>query len=134
MRTIATGLAALGLIGGVGAVAYDDSGTPTVSIDDHGKKSQVTLAMDGGKSYSCRPSVEDRLEPHDITAGRITLTRKRVRRQERRIESRYPNHRAPDAVVDRYNGLVHRDKRLVRAYNAEIDKRNAILDSDCIPS
>jgi hypothetical protein len=43
MRRIAAGFARLGLIGGGGAVTYDDNGMAKVTINDHGAKGTVTL-------------------------------------------------------------------------------------------
>jgi hypothetical protein len=37
-------------------------------------------------------------------------------------------------VVNRYNRLVPREGKLVDAYNAAIDKHNAVLKSDCDPA
>jgi hypothetical protein len=133
MRRIAAGLAGLGLIGGAGAVTYNH-GTPTVTVNDHGRKEKVTLPMDHGKSYSCPADIDSKLSPHDLTAGRIKLTLDGVRAQERKIELRYPSHTAPKTTADRYNGLIIWDRALVKSFNHEVDARNAIIDSECTPS
>jgi hypothetical protein len=134
IRGAVAGVVGLGLIGGAGSVVYDDSGTATVTIKDrnNGTEQRVRLFGDsGGKTFSCPASTEDKLSPHDIRAGRITLTLRQVRRQKRRLERRYPGEHAPRAVIDRYDTLHRRDIRLVKAYNAEIDAHNAILEADC---
>jgi hypothetical protein len=133
-RAATAGLAGLGLIGGAGAVAYNDDGSATVKIKDkRGGEQTVPLYGDsGGKTYSCPTDAEDRLAPHDIKAGRIKLTLRQVRRVERKIEAQHPSHAAPGPVVDRYNALLRRDKRLVSAYNSTVDRRNAILKRDCV--
>lgn len=132
IRGAVAGVVGLGLIGGAGSVVYDDSGTATVTIKNKGGEQTVRLFGDkGGKSYSCPPGTEDKLSPHDIKAGRIELTLRQVRRQERRIEKKYPDAAPPQAVIDHYEALNRRDNRLVSAYNAEIDAHNAILESDC---
>jgi hypothetical protein len=129
---IAAGLATVGLIGGVGAVTYSDDGTPTVTVEDHGTKSNVTLPMlVGGKTYSCPASTEDKISPYDVNAGRIKLTLQRVRRQEKSIKERYPGTRAPKVIADRFNKLARRDDALVDRFNSAVDERNAIIRSDC---
>jgi hypothetical protein len=131
-KGIAAGLAGLGLIGGAGSVVYNNNGDATVKVknDRTGKVESVQLHA-GGRSFSCPAGTRDKVEPHDLELGRIQLTLRQVRGQERKLERQYPNHRAPDAVVDQYNALVRRDNRLVDVYNAEVDTRNAILDRDC---
>lgn len=133
LRQAAASLAGLGLIGGAGTVIYNNSGDATVKITDDktGKVQTVQIRAAGGKSFSCPVGTNDKLEPYDIKLGRVKLTLQQVRRAERKIDQRYPSHRAPGAVVDRYNALVRRDRRLVAAFNALVDTRNAIVDRDC---
>jgi|RhiMetdeSRZDD1v2_1073273.scaffolds.fasta_scaffold2734450_1 hypothetical protein len=134
IKQIAAGVVGLGLIGGAGSVAYNDSGDATVKITnpESGVVQSVTLSGGGG-NYSCPDGTSEKVEPHDIRLGRIQLTMQQVRRQIRTIERRYPGNVAPPAVVHRYNALADRDDRLVDAYNAEVDARNAIIDRDCTP-
>ena len=131
---VITGLVGLGLIGGAGAVAYDDDGTATVKIKDRkpGTEQTVRLRGPGGKMYSCPPGTSDKLSPHDTRAGRITLTLRQVHREERKIDNQYPGRTAPAAVAARFNGLIRRHKRLIAAYNESVDRRNAILEADCV--
>jgi hypothetical protein len=116
------------LIGGAGTVVYNNSGDATVRIQDQ-KTGQVQTVRitSGGQRFSCPSGTREKLEPHDIRAGRITLTLQQVRREIRKIDDQYPGNVAPGPVVDRYNALVRRDDRLVAAYNAEVD----ILERDC---
>ena len=131
---VAGGLAALGLIGGAGAVAYDDDGTTTVTVTDkRGRTESVEIAGDKGRRFWCPDGTEAKLEPIDIRAGRVKITLRRVEKRITTIEKRYPKRRAPGDVVVRYNGLVKRHGRLVKAYNNAIDAHNAVLDSDCDP-
>ena len=131
VRRVVAGVAGLGLIGGVGAVAYDDDGTAKVTITDKaGHKETVTIAG-GGKKFSCPNGTDAKLEPIDIEAGRVKITLRHVRQSMGTIEKRYPDHHAPHKVVVRYNRLVTREGKLVDAYNTAIDKHNAVLTSDC---
>ena len=75
-----------------------------------------------------------KLEPIDIEAGRIKITLRRVERRIDGLDRKYPDHVAPDRVAARYNHLLKRGKRLVAAYNDQIDRHNAIIDSECEPS
>ena len=126
---VVTGLVGLGLVGGAGSVVYDDDGSATVKIKDQ----RVRLGGGaGGKMYSCPPGTKGKLSPHDIRAGRITLPLRQVRRQERKIDKQYPGTTAPRLIASRYNGLLRRHKRLIAAYNTSVDRRNAILEADCV--
>jgi hypothetical protein len=134
VRQAVAGVVGLGLIGGVGAVAYDDDGTAKVTITDKsGHKETVTISG-GGKSFSCPDGTDAKLEPIDIEAGRAKITLRNVRKSMNTIEKRYPDHRAPTKVVNRYNRLVTREGKLVTAYNGAIDRHNAVLKSDCDPA
>jgi hypothetical protein len=130
-RTVGAGLAGLGLIGGAGAVAYNEDGSATVTVKDKAGVAQTVRLESGGKTFSCPDGTEEKVSPHDIRLGRIDLTIRRVRRQERKLEMQYPDHNAPALAADRYNALLRRDKRLVSAYNSTVDRRNAIIDTDC---
>ena len=130
-RVIATGAVGLGLVGGVGSVVHNDDGSSTVTVDDRGRKSTVTIAADGGQRYSCPKGVEAQLDPVTVRMGRIKLTLDRVRRQEKAIERAYPNSTAPERVIKRYDKLFERDRRLVTAYNDAVDEHAGILRSDC---
>jgi hypothetical protein len=130
LRKAAAGLAGLGLIGGAGNVIYNSNGDATVKIKDaNGHVQSVTIAG-GGAAYSCPDGTHDKLASYDIRLGRIELTLRQVRRGEQTIEKQYPK-RAPHRVVVRYKGLVQRERKLVDAYNVQVDARNAILDADC---
>jgi hypothetical protein len=131
IRKAVAGLAGLGLIGGVGSVAYKHGDAMVKIKDASGQVHTVVIGGDGGRQYSCPSATDNRLEPIDIRAGRIKLTLQAVRRSEQAIERRYPGHIAPHAVVVRFNALARRDDRLVTAYNAQIDEHNAVLDRDC---
>ena len=133
-RTVGAGIVGLGLIGGVVAVVYNSDGTATVKVKDKKTGVEQTVRLydnPGGKTYHCPPGTDDKLSPHDIRAGRIKLTLRQIRRQERKLEARYPDHTAPAPVADRFNALLRRDDRLVSAYNRTVDTRNAILKADC---
>ena len=70
LRAAATGLAGLGLVGGVGSVVYDDDGGAQVTIKDkQGGTESVKIGGGGGKEFSCPSSTSDQLEPIDIRAG-----------------------------------------------------------------
>ena len=131
---VAGGLAALGLIGGAGAVAYDDDGTTTVTVTDkQGRTESVEIAGDNGRRFLCPDGTEAKLEPIDIRAGRVKITLRRVNKRISAIEKRYPDREAPGNVVHRYNGLVKRHGRLVEGYNDAVDAHNAVLAADCDP-
>jgi hypothetical protein len=116
----AAGIAALGLIGGVGHVVYDNNGAK-VTITDHGKSKSVHIATSDEQTYTCPDSASREVKQHMIRLGRIKLTVQQVRREYRQLgEQDY-----------RYSGLVGRAVRLVRAYNAEVNATNAILGRDC---
>jgi hypothetical protein len=144
------GVLGLGLIGGTGAVVYDDGGSANVTItSESGREQSVRLFTDDrtGKSYSCPPGTHDKLSPIDIRAGRIKLTIRQVRRQRRSVrreirelDARYPDNVASGSVVDRYNGLVDRynglgtrGKRLTSAFNRSVDAHNDVLKTECDP-
>jgi hypothetical protein len=128
---IAAGLAGLGLIGGAATVAYNDDGDATVKIKDEKTGQVQTVHLAGGQSVSCPSGTSEKVEPHDIKIARIELTLRQVRREEGRIEQKYPGKYAPGPVIARYEALGRRDARLVEAFNAEVDVRNAILRRDC---
>jgi hypothetical protein len=133
VRRAVAGLAGLGLVGGVGAVAYNDDGSATVTIKDkQGNEQTVKIGGDGGKTFSCPDGTEAKLEPIDIRAGRVKITLREVRKDLKTLEKRYPDG-APAKVVKRYNALAKRDDKLVDAYNTAIDDHNAVLDADCDP-
>jgi hypothetical protein len=135
VRRVAAGLAGLGLVGGVGAVTYNDDGSTTVKITDkNGKVQTVNIEGDGGKTFSCPDGTEAKFEPIDIRAGRVKITLRQVHKSMDTLEKRYPNGKAPAAAVKRYNGLVKREHKLVKAYNEAVDAHNAIISSDCDPA
>jgi hypothetical protein len=132
VRKAAAGLAALGLIGGAGAVTYDDNGAATVTIADHGVNRTVNLPMEkGGKRFKCPDGIETKLSPYDILGGRIQLTIEDVRRDEKAIVTRYDADTAPRAVMHKYKLLVARDHRLTARFNRTVDKHNAVIDANC---
>jgi hypothetical protein len=135
VRRVMAGLAGLGLIGGVGAVTHNDDGSTTVSITDkNGKVHTVNIAGDGGKTFSCPDGTEAKLDPVDIRAGRIKLTLRRVDKSMSSLEKRYPRGKGPPTpAAHRYNGLLKREKQLIKAYNETVDQHNAVIDSDCDP-
>jgi hypothetical protein len=50
------------------------------------------------------------------------------------LEKRYPGGKAaPAAARHRYNGLLKREKQLIKAYNQAVDQHNAVINSDCDP-
>ena len=99
VKQVVAGVVGLGLVGGVGAVAYDDDGSAKVTITDKaGHKETVTIAG-GGKSFSCPSGTDDKLQPIDIQAGRVKITLRHVRASMNTLEKRYPNHKAPHAVM-----------------------------------
>jgi hypothetical protein len=75
--------------------------------------------------------IDDRLLPYDVRAGRITLTLRQVRKQEKAIEKARPDGNASKAVSQRYVRLTRKDARLVDLFNDTVDERNAILERDC---
>jgi hypothetical protein len=103
-RGVVTGLAALGLIGGAGAVHWHGN-TATVSVKDkNGVTHTASITGDSGRRYSCPAGERDKLNKYIEAAGRIKITQQL--------------HPA------RYNELVP-------AYNAEIDAYNAAIEADC---
>ena len=131
---IVGGVAALALIGGAGAVAYEDDPTTTVTVTDkQGRTETVAIAGDNGRRFLCPDGTEAKLEPIDERAGGAKLKLRRVTKRIKAIEKRYPEGKAPGHVVDRYNGLVKRHGRLVKAYNHAVDEHNAVLKADCDP-
>jgi hypothetical protein len=96
VRQVAAGLAGLGLVGGVGAVTYNDDGTAKVTISDkQGRTEPVKIEGDRGQNFSCPDGTEAKLEPIDIQAGRIKITLRRVHKSISAIEKRYPGREAP---------------------------------------
>ena len=132
---VVTGGVGLGLVGGVGAVTYDDDGDAKVTITDGktGKKASVELRAGDGKTFMCPATASERVDASNIRAGRVKITMRRVRGSIKALERRYPSGEAPGVVVDRYNGLARRHKRLVRAFNVEVERHNAIIEAECDP-
>jgi hypothetical protein len=108
---VAGGLAALGLIGGVGSVAWHD-GSATVKVKDSNGVTHSTTLEGSGQKMSCPSGTQDKVAKIVEEAGRIKIT----------LESVNPN-----VEPARYDGLVD-------AYNAEIGEYNAILKADCEPA
>lgn len=106
LRWIATGAAALGLIGGAGAVVYNGDGSATVKIKgDDGVTHTTTLPTDSnGPDYWCDDTASKHLKEYDVELGRIKVTQ--------------------EAHPERYNDLVDEFNRL----NAE---RNQVLETEC---
>ncbi len=135
LKQAAAGVVGLGLVGGVGAVTYDDGGNATVTVTDKkGHKESVQIGGSNGKSYSCPDGTEAKLEPIDIHAGRVKITLRRVKKRIDAIEARYPSGEAPGKVVDRYRALGKRENKLVDAFNSAIDQHNAVLKENCDPA
>jgi hypothetical protein len=110
LRWIATGAAALGLIGGAGAVAYHDDGSATVKIknDKTGQTQSVDLKGDeSGPSYMCDSDPTEHLKQYDVELGRIKITMQ-----------------GAQADPSRYNQLVD-------AFNALNDERSQVLEDEC---
>jgi hypothetical protein len=106
---IAAGVAALGLVGGAGSVAWHD-GTATVKVKDANGVTHSTDLEMGGQQYRCPSGEPDKLASIVEEAGRIKIT--------------------IDAGVSdraRYNALVD-------AYNAKADQYNARIREDCDPA
>ncbi|MGH2959048.1 MAG: hypothetical protein ACRDKE_05545 [Solirubrobacterales bacterium] len=129
-EVVITGVVGLGLVGGVGSVVQNEDGSSTVTIDDHGKKSTVTISGDG-KQYSCPSDVGENFDEMAIRLGRDEITSRRIRRQLRKIDRAHPGKTAPEAVAKRYNSLVEREKRITRDYNKIVDQHNDVLKSEC---
>src|SRR5262245_30168371 len=122
-RVAATGLAGLGLVGGVAAVNYDDSGNAKVKITENGKTRTVTIKGDkGGPAYSCPGDIDNKLAPIDEQVGRIQLTIRDVEGEIRRLEARYPQRAVPAPILKQFNALYDRDDDLIQAYNQSIDE------------
>jgi hypothetical protein len=102
------GIAALGLIGGVGSVAWhEDSATVKVK-DRNGVTHSTTLDFDG-QQMSCPSDIHDKVDSLVEEIGRIKITLEGV--------NKYAN-------PGRYN-------KLADAYNADVNEYNAILGRDC---
>lgn len=135
-RGIAATVVGLGLIGGVGAVTYDD-GTATVSIDEHNTPdnkeddARVTLTTAAGDEYSCPADIHEKLKASNLESGRIKLTLKRVRKRVDAIEKANPDNTLPSKVYDEYRRLQKRDDALVDRFNVRVDRHNAILKANC---
>jgi hypothetical protein len=135
VRKAVSGLTALGLIGGAGSVVYNSHGDATVKIKDaSGHVQTVQISANHAKAFSCPTGTHDKVAPLDIKLGRIKLTQQSVKRSELAIEHKYPvNSTPPRAVLVRYKALLRQDDRLTAAYNATVDKHNAIIDKLCTP-
>ena len=105
---VAGGLAALGLIGGVGHVVYHD-GSATVKIKDSAGHTQSADIGMGGQKYRCPRGEHDKLDPYVERAGRIQITLRGVN---------------VNLEPSRYNALVDE-------YNRTVDEYNSILHADC---
>jgi hypothetical protein len=91
----------------------------------------VTATGADGKTYRCSSSVIDRIDAaRGVVTSREAVVKQR-RAALRRIERRYPDGRAPSAVVRRYGRLVKRANAQVRATNRAIDEYNGLLVSLC---
>jgi len=109
IRKVIGGLAALGVIGGASSVVWHD-GSATVKVkDEQGVTHTTSIPMEQGSSYSCPAGEQDKVAHYVEDAGRIKITLQGV---------------SPYVEPDRY-------RRLVAAYNAEVDQYNATLESDC---
>src|SRR5215831_18949362 len=108
---VATGLAALGLIGGVGHVVYDNNGSPTVNFKTADGKTHTAHLKTDGTKWSCPDINSERaaLRPLTVEMGRIQVTLNSVDML---------------AQPGRYN-------RLLDAYNTDADRYNARLRQDC---
>jgi len=113
IRRAVAGVAALGLIGGVGHVAWHHDGA-TVKVEDaNGVTHSTSISFDrSGATYKCPAREQARLSSMIEEAGRIKITLQGV--------NKYAN-------PDRY-------AKLVVAYNDEIDSYNKALDRDCTSS
>jgi len=106
---VATGLAALGLIGGVGHVVYNDHGAPTVNVKGSDGVTHTTTLPTNGVRFLCPDIAAERaaLRPLTMEMGRIKITMQGV-----------------DKYTDRYQQLLDR-------FNADVDEYNARLAQDC---
>lgn len=105
---VAGGLAALGLIGGVGSVAWHD-GSATVKVKgDDGVTRSTTLPMDGAE-WRCPAGEQEKLSGLVEEMGRIKIT----------IES-----------MDQWSNPERYDA-LVAEFNADVEEYNATLREDC---
>ena len=132
---VATGLAGLGIVGGVAAVKYSDDGSAKVEISEDGQTRTVRLGADqSGPGYSCPAGIDSMLAPIDETSGRIKLTIQDVDAKIDQIDAEYPGQYAPGLVVKRYNALVEREHELTDEFNDSVDRRNAVLEAECDPA
>lgn len=137
MRRLIAGLAGLGLIGGVGSVAYNHNGATVRIRGSNGQMQSVHVGF-GKQRYNC-PSGEDaKLNPLVIREGRIKLTMKSVEVELRRLKQKEPGAHASrqaivryNASVPRYNAAIRRARRLMSAFDATAHQYNRIIDSDC---
>ena len=126
------GLAGLGLVGGTAAVKYDDSGSATVKVTDHGETRTVKLLVaPDGPRYSCPADIDDQRAPRDELSARIKLTLREVGAELDRLEVRYPGPVVEPVIARRYNRLARRERRLTRAFNRSVAKHNALLKEEC---
>ncbi|MDP2709624.1 MAG: hypothetical protein Q8O56_00275 [Solirubrobacteraceae bacterium] len=117
----------------MGTVTYDRDGNATVTVNDQGIERKVTIAGDpNSPKFDCPDGIEEKLSPYDILAGKMQLASDDTRKDMTALERRHPDSAAaPKSVIAKWEALQARDKRLVARYNRAVDKRNAILDTDC---
>jgi hypothetical protein len=134
VRRIIAGLAGLGLAAGAGSVVYNHNGATVRIRGANGQVQNVHIRF-SGKRYHC-PSGEDaKLNPLVIRAGRIKLTIKHVDAELMRIKAKYHHaSKAPRPVVMRAYAEIKQAKRLESAFNADVDRYNAVIDADCTPA
>ena len=130
-EALVAGLMGLGLAGGTAAVRYDDEGSATVKVTQHGKTRTVVLEVADQPRYSCPSDIDEQRAPRDELSGRIKLTLREVGAALNRLEARYPGRVAVPAVTRRYNGLARRERRLTRAFDHSVAKHNALLRQEC---
>jgi hypothetical protein len=145
-QTAATLIGVAAAVAGCGSTTDDGSVTVPVStstpahlVRDHGKTPtrahshgatvRVKLRY-GGKIYSCPLGTGDKLHPYRVRMGELELQLRKVRAQARAIARRY-GHTLPAGPWARWTRLLHRDHRLVHAYNVQVHEHNAIIDSVC---
>jgi len=110
IRRAVAGVAALGLIGGAGHVAWHHDGATVRVKDANGVTHSTSIPFDRtGATYKCPDGEQARLSSMIEEAGRIKITLQGVNK-----------HANPDRYA-----------KLVVAYNAEVDSYNKALDRDC---
>jgi hypothetical protein len=121
----------------------DDASPGTVETADgteQGSSSSTTtrpseaVESTNGRTYRCGRFEVAELDGIEAEIDKSHNLTRRLARQIKAIDRRYPDHRAPGDVVDRYNALLKSYRTRLRKDNRLVDRYNTKLEADCTPA